>query len=112
MIVAPCSIRSLGEISSGVTSTLLSRAADVTLKERRRLVLLLRETPYHLGHLRAMTAATEAGAIIMPPVPAFYARPQSIEDIVDHTLGRALDLLGITNDLVRRWKADGSENQT
>lgn len=111
MIVAPCSIRSLGEISSGVTSTLLSRAADVTLKERRRLVLLLRETPYHLGHLRAMTAATEAGAIIMPPVPAFYARPQSIEDIVDHTLGRALDLLGITNDLVRRWKADSAENQ-
>lgn len=107
MIVAPCSIRSLGEIASGVTSTLLSRAADVTLKERRRLILLLRETPYHLGHLRAMTAATEAGAIIMPPVPAFYARPQTIEDMVDHTLGRALDLLGVDNALVKRWKSDG-----
>jgi 4-hydroxy-3-polyprenylbenzoate decarboxylase len=107
MIVAPCSIRSLGEIASGVTSTLLSRAADVTLKERRRLILLLRETPYHLGHLRAMTAATEAGAIIMPPVPAFYARPQTIEDMVDHTLGRALDLLEIDNALVKRWKSDG-----
>jgi 4-hydroxy-3-polyprenylbenzoate decarboxylase len=107
MIVAPCSIRSLGEIASGVTSSLLSRAADVTLKERRRLILLLRETPYHLGHLRAMTAATEAGAIIMPPVPAFYARPQTIEEMVDHTIGRALDLLGIDNALVKRWKSNG-----
>jgi 4-hydroxy-3-polyprenylbenzoate decarboxylase len=104
MIVAPCSIRSLGEIASGITSTLLSRAADVTLKERRRLILLVRETPYHLGHLRAMTAATKAGAIIMPPVPAFYAEPKSLDDVVDHTVGRAFDLLGIENDLVRRWK--------
>lgn len=108
MIVAPCSIRSLGEIASGVTSTLLSRAADVTLKERRRLILLLRETPYHLGHLRSMVAATEAGAIIMPPVPAFYARPKSLEDVVDHTIGRAFDLLGIDNDLVRRWKGEAA----
>jgi 4-hydroxy-3-polyprenylbenzoate decarboxylase len=106
MIVAPCSIRSLGEIATGITSTLLSRAADVTLKERRRLILLVRETPYHLGHLHAMTAATEAGAIIMPPVPAFYAEPKSLDDMVDHTVGRAFDLLGIENDLVRRWKEE------
>ncbi|MEQ9125866.1 MAG: UbiX family flavin prenyltransferase [Alphaproteobacteria bacterium] len=106
MIVAPCSIRSLSEIAYGQTTHLLTRAADVALKERRRLVLLLRETPLHLGHIRAMAAATEAGAIVMPPVPAFYARPQSIEEMVDHTLGRALDLFDIDIGAVRRWGED------
>jgi 4-hydroxy-3-polyprenylbenzoate decarboxylase len=104
MIVAPCSIRSLSEIATGVTSTLLTRAADVVLKERRRLVLMVRETPLHLGHLRSMTQVTEMGAIVMPPVPAFYAQPKTIEDIVDHSVGRMLDLFGIETDLVRRWK--------
>jgi 4-hydroxy-3-polyprenylbenzoate decarboxylase len=105
MIVAPCSIRTLSEIATGVTSTLLTRAADVVLKDRRRLLLMVRETPLHLGHLRSMVQATEAGAIIMPPVPAFYARPQSVDHIVDHSVGRVLDLFGIENDLVRRWGA-------
>ena len=109
MIIAPCSIRSVSEIASGVTSTLLSRAADVVLKERRRLVLMVRETPLHLGHLRTMTQVTEMGAIVMPPVPAFYAQPKTIEDIVTHSVGRVLDLFGIQNSLVQRWKdADGS----
>lgn len=104
MVVAPCSIRSLAEIASGVTSSLLTRAADVTLKERRCLVLMVRETPLHLGHLRAMTAATEAGAIIMPPVPAFYARPETLDDIVNQSVGRALDLFGVdAGDAVYRW---------
>jgi 4-hydroxy-3-polyprenylbenzoate decarboxylase len=103
MIVAPCSIKTLSEIATGVTSTLISRAADVTLKERRRLVLMLRETPLHLGHIRAMAAATEAGAIICPPVPAFYTRPQSLDDMVDHTLGRVLDLFDIDAGLAHRW---------
>lgn len=104
MIIAPCSIRSLAEIATGATSSLLTRAADVTLKERRRLVLMVRETPLHLGHLRAMTAATEAGAIIMPPVPAFYTRPGTLDDIVNQTVGRALDLFGIdAGDAVYRW---------
>jgi len=103
MIIAPCSVRTLGEIASGVTSSLLTRAADVVLKERRKLVLLVRETPFHLGHLRAMTQVTEMGAIVMPPLPAFYAKPKTLEDIVDHSIGRALDLLGIENHLVRRW---------
>jgi flavin prenyltransferase len=104
MIVAPCSIRSLAEIATCVTTSLLTRAADVMLKERRRLVLMVRETPLHLGHLRAMVSATEAGAIICPPVPAFYAKPASIEQMVDHTLGRVLDLFGIDIGAVRRWK--------
>ena len=103
MIVAPCSIRTLSEIASGVTSSLLTRAADVVLKERRKLVLMVRETPLHLGHLRAMTQVTEIGAIVMPPVPAFYARPTSVEDIVNHSVGRALDLFGLESDLVPRW---------
>jgi 4-hydroxy-3-polyprenylbenzoate decarboxylase len=107
MIVAPCSIRSLSEIASGVTSTLLTRAADVVLKERRRLVLMVRETPLHLGHLRSMAAVTEMGAIVMPPVPAFYSKPQSVDDIVDHSVGRVLDLFGIENRLVRRWQDPG-----
>lgn len=103
MLVAPCSIRTLSEISSGVTSSLLTRAADVVLKERRRLVLMVRETPLHLGHLRSMTQVTEMGAIVMPPVPAFYARPATVDDIVRHSVGRALDLFDIRNDLVCRW---------
>ena len=103
MVIAPCSIRSMSEIATGVTTTLLTRAADVVLKERRRLVLLVREAPLHLGHLRAMTAATEMGAIVYPPVPAFYARPASLEQMVDHTLGRVLDLFDIENTAVSRW---------
>lgn len=103
MIVAPCSIRSLSEIAYGTTSNLLTRAADVALKERRRLVLMVRETPLHVGHLRAMTQAAEIGAVILPPVPAFYALPTTVDDIVDHTVGRALDLFDIDTDLVRRW---------
>lgn len=106
MLVAPCSIRTLSEISTGVTSNLLTRAADVALKERRRLVLMVRETPHHLGHLRSMTAVTEMGAIVMPPVPAFYTRPKTIDDIVNHSVGRALDLFGIDSGLVRRWGED------
>ncbi|WP_292023749.1 MULTISPECIES: UbiX family flavin prenyltransferase [unclassified Brevundimonas] len=104
MIVAPCSVRTMGEIATGVTSTLLTRAADVTLKERRPLVLMVRETPFHLGHLRTMTALTEMGAVIAPPLPALYARPASIQEMVDQSVGRALDLFGLDWDAVRRWK--------
>jgi 4-hydroxy-3-polyprenylbenzoate decarboxylase len=104
MIVAPCSIKTAAEISYGTTATLLSRAADVTLKERRRLVLLVRESPLHTGHLRMLANLSECGAIIAPPVPAFYARPTSIADMVNHTVGRLLDLFSIETDLVRRWK--------
>ena len=103
MIIAPCSIRTLSEIATGVTSSLVSRAADVVLKERRKLVLLVRETPLHAGHLRSMSQVTEYGAIVMPPVPAFYARPQTLDDMVNHTVGRALDLFGVDNSLVNRW---------
>lgn len=103
MVVAPCSIRSLAEIAYGNTTSLLSRAADVVLKEKRRLVLMVRETPLHAGHIRAMQNAIENGAIIMPPVPAFYSRPQTIDDIVDHSVGRVLDLFGVDNSLVKRW---------
>jgi 4-hydroxy-3-polyprenylbenzoate decarboxylase len=106
MIVAPCSIRSMSEIATGVTSTLLTRAADVTLKERRRLVLMVRETPLHGGHLRTMAALSDMGAIIAPPVPAFYAKPESIEDMVDHTVGRMLDLFDIDVGTIRRWGED------
>jgi 4-hydroxy-3-polyprenylbenzoate decarboxylase len=103
MVIAPCSMRSLSEIATGVTSSLVTRAADVVLKERRRLVLMVREAPLHLGHLRSMTAAAEIGAILYPPVPAFYARPESLEQMVDHTLGRVLDLFDISTDVVSRW---------
>lgn len=103
MIVAPCSVRTMSEIATGVTSTLLTRSADVVLKERRRLVLMVRETPLHLGHLRTMTALTEMGAVIAPPVPAFYARPDSLADVVDQSVGRALDLFGLDWAAVRRW---------
>ncbi|WP_372398864.1 UbiX family flavin prenyltransferase [Azospirillum sp. HJ39] len=103
MVVAPCSVRTMSEIASGVTSTLLTRAADVALKERRRLVLMVRETPLHLGHLRTMTALAEMGAVIAPPVPAFYARPESIDDLVDHSVGRVLDMFGLDAGNLRRW---------
>jgi 4-hydroxy-3-polyprenylbenzoate decarboxylase len=106
MIVAPCSIKTLSEIATGITGSLMSRAADVMLKERRRLVLMVRETPLHAGHLKSMLAATEAGAIICPPVPAFYAKPVSIEDIVQHSVGRVLDLFGLDAGVVKRWRDD------
>ncbi len=104
MVVAPCSIRSMSEIASGVTSNLLTRAADVMLKERRRLVLMVRETPLHAGHLRSLTQLAELGAIIAPPVPAFYPRPRSIDDIVNHGAGRLLDLFDIDVGAVVRWR--------
>ena len=103
MVVAPCSVRSMSEIASGVTTTLLTRAADVVLKERRRLVLLVRETPLHTGHLRTMAALSEMGAVIAPPVPAFYAKPSTIGQMIDQTLGRVLDLFGLDSGTVRRW---------
>lgn len=106
MIVAPCSMRSLSEIASGVTTGLLTRAADVVLKERRRLVLMVRETPLHTGHLRSMTAASENGAIIYPPVPAFYSEPETIDDIVNQTVGRVLDLFDLDAPDTKRWGED------
>jgi flavin prenyltransferase len=106
MVIAPCSIKTMSEIATGVTGNLLSRAADVALKERRRVVLLLRETPLHLGHIRTMAAVTEAGAIVYPPVPAFYSRPASLTDMVDHTLGRVLDLFDVDLGKVRRWTGE------
>ena len=108
MIVAPCSVRTVADIAYGTTGNLLTRAADVVLKERRRLVLMVRESPLSLVHLRAMVAATEAGAIIAPPVPAFYARPKSVADIVDHIVGRALDLFDLDAGLVSRWEGTGA----
>jgi 4-hydroxy-3-polyprenylbenzoate decarboxylase len=103
MIVAPCSVRCLSAIATGITSDLLSRAADVVLKERRRLVLAVRETPLHLGHLRSMAAVSEIGAIVAPPVPAFYARPEALDDVINHSVGRWLDLFGIDTGEVKRW---------
>ena len=103
MIVAPCSVKTMSEIATGVTSTLLTRAADVVLKERRPLVLMVRETPLHLGHLRTMTSLAEMGATIAPPLPAFYARPASIAEMVDQSVGRALDLFGLDWAPVKRW---------
>ncbi len=104
MLIAPCSIRTMSEISTGVTSSLLTRAADVVLKEQRRLVLMVRETPLHTGHLRTMTRLSEIGAVIVPPVPAFYANPATIDDIVTQTVGRALDLFGLDIIEVSRWR--------
>ncbi len=106
MLVAPCSVRSMSEIASGVTSSLLTRAADVTLKERRSLVLMIRETPLHLGHLRTMVRLAEMGAVIAPPLPAFYAKPKSLEEMVDQSVGRALDLFGLAWSPVKRWGED------
>lgn len=106
MVVVPCSVKSMSEIATGVTSTLLTRAADVCLKERRQLSLMVRETPLHLGHLRTLTQLAEMGATIAPPLPAFYAEPQSVEDMVDQSVGRVLDLFGIDAPGVRRWGED------
>jgi len=103
MVIAPCSMRTLGEIASGVTSSLLTRAADVVLKERRRLVLVTRETPLHNVHLRNMLTVSEMGAIVAPPLPAFYPLPKTVDDIVDHTVGRVLDLFDLDSGQVRRW---------
>jgi 4-hydroxy-3-polyprenylbenzoate decarboxylase len=103
MVVAPCSIHTMSAIAGGITSNLLTRAADVMLKEKRRLILLVRESPFHLGHLRTMTALAEMGAVIAPPVPAFYHHPATVMDIVDHSVDRVLDLLGIPDPSVRRW---------
>ena len=106
MLVAPCSVRTMSEIATGVTSSLLTRAADVTLKERRPLVLMVRETPLHLGHLRTLVKLAEMGAVIAPPLPAFYAKPQTIEEMVDQSVGRSLDLFGLSWRPVKRWGRD------
>lgn len=106
MLIAPCSVRTMSEIATGVTSSLLTRAADVALKERRTLVLMVRETPFHLGHLRTMTSLAEMGAVIAPPLPAFYAKPASIEEMVDQSVGRVLDLFGLSWRPVKRWGED------
>ena len=106
MIVAPCSVRTMSEIATGVTSSLLTRAADVTLKERRPLVLLVRETPLHLGHLRTMVKLAEMGAMLAPPLPAFYTHPRDLTDVVDQSVGRALDLFDLDWTAVRRWGED------
>lgn len=110
MVVMPCSIKTMSEIATGVTSNLLSRAGDVVLKERRKLILAVRETPFHLGHLRNMVSLTEMGAIIAPPLPAFYPNPKSVDDIIDHSVGRILDLLDVENGLVKRWRGVGTKN--
>ena len=104
MVIAPCSMRTLAAVAHGLSDSLLTRAADVVLKERHRLVLMVRETPLHLGHLRNMVSVTEMGAIVCPPVPAFYLRPQSVADIVDHSVARALDLLDVQHPLAARWE--------
>ena len=109
MVIVPCSIRTMSEIAMGVTSTLLTRAADVALKERRRVVLALRETPLHGGHLRNLVTLSDIGAVVAPIVPAFYNRPKTIDDIINHTVGRLLDLFGIETEIVRRWKGGPSE---
>ena len=111
MVIAPCSVRTMSEIATGVTSSLLTRAADVTLKERRRLVLTVRESPLHLGHLRALVQLAEIGAIIMPPVPAFYAEPRTLSDMVDQIVGRILDVFGYDWPKVRRWGEDLSKGR-
>jgi 4-hydroxy-3-polyprenylbenzoate decarboxylase len=111
MIVAPCSIRSLSEIAWGNTGSLLTRAADVVLKERRRLVLMVRETPLHTGHLKSLLQVAESGAIIMPPVPAFYARPKTLDDMINHSVGRCLDLFDIDTSLVTRWNGLGKAKE-
>lgn len=106
MLIAPCSVKTMSEIATGVTSNLLTRAADVVLKEQRKLVLMVRETPFHLGHLRTMTQLAEMGAVIAPPLPAFYAEPESVEALVDQSVGRTLDLFGINTPLAKRWGED------
>ncbi|MCC6262321.1 MAG: UbiX family flavin prenyltransferase [Bryobacterales bacterium] len=111
MVVAPCSIHTMSAIATGVSGNLVVRAADVTLKERRRLVLMVRETPFHLGHLRTMVALSEMGAIIAPPIPAFYHQPKEILDLVDHSVDRVLDLLGCQSRDAKRWDGTGSGPQ-
>jgi 4-hydroxy-3-polyprenylbenzoate decarboxylase len=106
MLIAPCSIRTMSEIATGVTGSLMSRAADVVLKERRRLVLAVRETPLHTGHLRTMLQLSEMGAVIAPVVPAFYNKPETLDDIINHSVGRMLDLFDIDIGSVKRWKTD------
>ncbi len=103
MVVAPCSINTMSSIASGISSNLIVRAADVALKERRRLILMVRETPFHLGHLRSMVALTEMGAIVAPPVPGFYQKPQTVMELVDHSVERILDLLGLPSAAAKRW---------
>jgi 4-hydroxy-3-polyprenylbenzoate decarboxylase len=103
MVVAPCSINSMSSIAHGITSNLLTRAADVTLKERRRLILMVRESPLHLGHLRTMTALAEMGAILAPPIPGFYNQPETVDDLVDSSVDRILDLIGLPDENARRW---------
>jgi flavin prenyltransferase len=104
MVVAPCSIHTMSAIAAGISDNLLVRAADIALKERRRLILMVRETPFHVGHLRSMTALAEMGAIIAPPIPGFYNRPATVMDIVDHSVDRVLDLLGLADERVKRWE--------
>lgn len=110
MVIAPCSVHTMSAIASGISSNLLVRAADVMLKERRKLILLVRETPFHLGHLRTMVSLAEMGAIVMPPVPAFYHMPKTVEDVVDHTLDRVIDLLGISNPAAYRWDPESAKS--
>lgn len=110
MVIAPCSINTMSSIAAGISSNLLVRAADVTLKERRKLVLLVRETPFHLGHLRTMVSLAEMGAVIAPPVPAFYTRPRTVDDIVNHSIDRVLDLIGLASPEARRWEGDRTTN--
>jgi 4-hydroxy-3-polyprenylbenzoate decarboxylase len=109
MVIAPCSIRTMSEIACGVTSTLMSRAADVVLKEKRRLVLALRETPLHGGHLRTLTTLADIGAVVAPIVPAFYNKPKTVDDIINHTVGRLLDLFGVETKVVKRWEGGPAE---
>ena len=109
MVIIPCSVKTLSAVANSYSNDLLSRAADVTLKEGRPLILVVRETPYHPGHLRLMAEAASAGAVIFPPVPAFYTRPQSLEDIINNTVGRVLARLGFQNDLYHEWQGESSE---
>ena len=107
MVVAPCSIHTMSAIAHGISSNLLVRAADVSLKERRKLILMVRETPLHLGHLRSLVSLAEMGALIVPPVPAFYTQPKTVMDIVDHSVDRVLDLLGLPDENAKRWEGAG-----
>jgi 4-hydroxy-3-polyprenylbenzoate decarboxylase len=111
MIIAPCSIQTMSSIACGITANLITRAADVVLKEKRRLILMVRESPFHLGHLRSMAALTEMGAIIAPPIPGFYNHPKTLEDLVDSSIDRVLDLMGLADDRTRRWIGPGYEDE-